>query len=111
MHMSLDDDTKGYVRRSLGRKLGKFAEHIASISVRYEDVNGPKGGRDKRCRIKVELNGLASVVVDEQGEHFLDAYDVAVDNIQRAVRRHLDKAGRRSVSKARLKASPRLMTG
>ena len=110
MHTRLDDETKGYVRRSLARKLGKFAQHIERISVRYEDVNGPKGGRDKLCRIKVTLSGLEPVVVDESGEQFIDAYDVAVDNVQRAVRRHLDKAGRRSVGKARNRDSVRVLS-
>ena len=110
MHTSLDDETKAYVRRSLGRKLGKFAQHIERISVRYEDVNGPKGGRDKLCRIKVTLSGLEPVVIDERGEQFIDAYDVAVDNVQRAVRRHLDKAGRRSVGKARNRDSVRVVS-
>ncbi|HEY6559253.1 MAG TPA: HPF/RaiA family ribosome-associated protein [Polyangiaceae bacterium] len=108
MHTRLDDETKGYVQRSLARKLGKFAQHIERISVRYEDVNGPKGGRDKVCRIQVALNGLAPVVVDERGDHFLDTYDLAVDNLQRAVRRHLDRAGRRSVSKARARDTVRV---
>lgn len=110
MHTNLDEETKAYVRRSLGRKLGKFAQHIERISVRYEDVNGPKGGRDKLCRIKVTLSGLEPVVVDERGEQFIDAYDVAVDNVQRAVRRHLDKAGRRSVGKARNRDSVRVLS-
>ncbi len=110
MHTSLDEETKAYVRRSLGKKLGKFAQHIERISVRYEDVNGPKGGRDKLCRIKVTLSGLEPVVVDERGEHFMDAYDVAVDNLQRTVRRHLDKAGRRSVGKARNRDSVRVLS-
>jgi ribosome-associated translation inhibitor RaiA len=107
MHTSLDEETKAFVRRSLGRKLGKFAEHIERISVRYEDVNGPKGGLDKVCRIQVTLSGLPPVVVDHAGEQFMDAYDLAVDNLQRAVRRHLDRAGRRSVRKSRNKLPTR----
>jgi CBS domain-containing protein len=66
----LDAADKAYLRRKLGRKLGKFAPAIERTSVRVEDVNGPRGGVDKRCRIKVVLTGLPSVVI-EQRHHSL----------------------------------------
>jgi hypothetical protein len=36
-------------------KLGKSATSIERVSVRLTDVNGPRGGVDQRCRIKVVI--------------------------------------------------------
>src|SRR5688500_5524346 len=53
---SVDEEHEVYIRRKLGSKLGKYATSIERISVRLTDVNGPRGGVDQRCRIKVVLS-------------------------------------------------------
>jgi ribosome-associated translation inhibitor RaiA len=69
--------------------------------VRIDDVNGPRGGVDKSCRIKVVLSGLPSVVVEEQHESLHAAFDRALDRVQRTVRETLR---RRRVEPRRSKA-------
>jgi CBS domain-containing protein/ribosome-associated translation inhibitor RaiA len=79
------------IRRKLGRKLGKFVAHIERVSVRLEDVNGPRGGVDKLCRIKVTMVGMPTVVVEKQHEDLWTAIDGALAGAQRAVRRAIEK--------------------
>src|SRR6185312_10491107 len=67
-----------YVRHKLGRRLGKFAGSIERVSVRMEDVNGPRGGVDQICRIKIVLRGLPSVVFEAQDAALNAAVDLAL---------------------------------
>jgi len=93
------------LRRKLGRKLGKFATAIERASVRIEDVNGPRGGVDKRCEIKVVLSGLPSVVVTEQQHSLQAAMDRALDRTERTVRRALKRRRTRAARPRRTRAS------
>ena len=42
--------------RSLRFALGRFAGKVARVRATVEDVNGPKGGPDKRCRLRAVLS-------------------------------------------------------
>jgi CBS domain-containing protein len=93
----LDAADKTYVRRKLGRNLGKFAPGIERTSVRVEDVNGPRGGVDKRCRIKVVLTGLPSVVVEQRHHSLQAALDGAMARAERAVRQATQRRSMRQL--------------
>jgi len=82
---------RDYIRRKLGRRLGKFGHYIERVSVRTEDVNGPRGGIDHVCRIKVVLRGLPSVVFESREATVIAAVDIAVDGVETAVRRAVQR--------------------
>ena len=85
--VELDDDAQADIRRKLGMKLGKFATSIERISVRVTDMNGPRGGVDQVCSVKVVLSGLPSVVIERRHAALHAAFDDALHAMERAVRR------------------------
>jgi len=87
----LDAADRDYLRRKLGRKLGKFATSIERVSVRVDDVSGPRGGVDKRCRIKVVLSSLPSILVQAQHDSVQAAMDRALAGTERAVRQAVQR--------------------
>lgn len=89
--VELSADDRQYIRRKLGMKLGKFATSIERVSVRVEDVNGPRGGVDQVCRIKVVLSGLPSVIFEAKDVSLDAAVDGALAGVERAVRRSLQR--------------------
>ncbi|MBX6331738.1 MAG: CBS domain-containing protein [Gemmatimonadaceae bacterium] len=91
MGIEMADETRDYVRRTLGRKLGKFAMSIERVSVRLRDVNGPRGGIDHQCRIKVVLSGMPSVVAEGQHMSMKEAIDAATATAERSVRRRVQR--------------------
>jgi ribosome-associated translation inhibitor RaiA len=92
--VALDPDIEDYVRDRAGRKLGKFAIHLQRVTVRFDDINGPRKGFDIVCKINVALEGAPSIVVAATETHPRDAFDFAVDAAEQAVRRDLERRGR-----------------
>jgi len=89
LHTHLRKEERDKIRKKLGRKLGKYRRTIERVSLRVTDVNGPRGGIDQICRIKVVLRHLPSVVVETQNADLRTAFDRALTATERAVRRRL----------------------
>jgi hypothetical protein len=80
-----------HIRRKLRTKLAKFAASVERASVRIGDLNGPRGGIDHVCRIKVVLSGLPSVVYERRGPSLELVVDGALAGVEQAVRRRLQR--------------------
>jgi hypothetical protein len=89
----LDDAKQERIRRALGRALGHMATHIERVTVRFEDVNGPRGGVDTLCRIKVVISGSQSVLVEQRAKDATRALLAATPRLARALKRNVDKRG------------------
>jgi len=99
--VEIGEDDHAYIRRKLGQKLRKFGSSIKRASVRLEDVNGPRGGFDQNCRIKVVLAGLPSVVFEKRNATTGAAVDGALDGVERAVRRSLQRRRMKPIKRTR----------
>ncbi|WP_437735306.1 hypothetical protein [Sorangium sp. So ce1335] len=93
--VGVDEATRAHVRQSLGAKLGRFAPRIERLTVRFTDVNGPRGGVDVECDVKVVLSGRPSVVYQMRGHEPRETIDRAVPGLVRAVQSALERAAPR----------------
>lgn len=87
----LDEGLKDFITRRLHFALGRFAPRISRLSVHLTDVNGPRGGVDKRCRITVGLMPRGEVAIEGMGDDPVSLVSDAAKRIGRAVRRELER--------------------
>lgn len=85
----LADELREHMEHRLAFALSQFPEHIRSVVVVLSDVNGPKGGIDKRCSLRVRLNGRSDIVIEEIEANFHVAVDRAADRAKRTLGRRL----------------------
>jgi ribosome-associated translation inhibitor RaiA len=83
-----------HLERRLRFALGRFASRIAGVSVRLSDVNGPRGGIDKRCRIAIALIPRGVVRVEAPGDDPFALVARAAKRAGRAVHRALGRRRR-----------------
>jgi hypothetical protein len=105
----INQDTRTSIRRKLNTKFGKFARSIERMSVRLKDVNGPRGGVDHVCRIKVALRNLPSVVYEKQDVSLDRAVGGALAGAERAVRQTLQRTRGKPITKRRRSANSVLL--
>jgi len=100
-HLVVHPGLRELCERHLLFSLGRCVEHVRRVQLWMEDVNGPRGGRDLRCVLRLALRHggvLAVECTDERaelaiGEVFDRGRSALVRTIQRRrwapMRRHL----------------------
>ena len=88
---SLTDALRNHAERRLRFALSCCDDHIQRIVMRLSDINGPRGGADKRCHLQVVLKGLPDVVIEDTQADLYVAIDRATDRAGRTLVRKIDR--------------------
>ncbi len=80
-----------HVSRRVAFQLDHLSDHVASVTLRLEDINGPKGGVDMRCTVLVRGTWQSPVMVCELSDSPYVAVDLALERVARAVGRDLGR--------------------
>jgi ribosomal subunit interface protein len=78
-----------YIERRINFVLSSRYDQIKRIRVRLLDINGPRGGADKRCQIQITLPRLKDIVIEDTEPDLYVAIDRAADRAGRTVNRRL----------------------
>jgi ribosomal subunit interface protein len=82
---------EGHVERRIIASLRRFLGRVERVTVRLMDINGSRGGADKRVRVAVGIAGAPDVVVQETSPDLYHAVDAAAARTKQTVARVIDK--------------------
>jgi putative sigma-54 modulation protein len=88
----LTEALRDYVERRFQFAVSWAHTHVRKVSVRLGDINGPRGGDDKSCRIQIPIKGGKDIVIENVDSDLYAAIDRAFDRAARAIGRHLDRS-------------------
>lgn len=92
VHLTLTGPMREYLQEHLVRHIERYADdEAAEVDIALVDINGPKGGVDKECRVTVRMPNFAPVHVTETAETLFHAIDAARDRMERSLRRAVEK--------------------
>ena len=86
-NVALTQPIRTYIDRRVRMVMGRFGRKIARVSVRISDVNGPRGGVDKLCRIEARFWGSLPVIVEDAAVDLRPAIDRSIYRMGRVVAR------------------------
>ena len=89
--VELDKNVSDQVLRRLQFALSKFGHSIRQVQVHFSDLNGPKGGNDKKCSINVKLVSTGEVMVQGVGKDIATTLSYSVERVGRAVKHELER--------------------
>ncbi|MGB9687531.1 HPF/RaiA family ribosome-associated protein [Thermogutta sp.] len=89
--VNLDEATRELVERRFMFALDQFDGFVMNVDVILEDVNGPRGGVDKYCRVLASLRGGKYIKIEDQDADLISVVNRAADRLSQVVARELDR--------------------
>lgn len=89
---SITDGIRDYTKRRVQFALHRNDNHISRVQVRLADINGPRGGVDKRCQIELTLSGRNNIVIEDIEADLYLAIDRASERCARTLSRRLERS-------------------
>lgn len=77
------------VRRRTSFALSRLRPRVERVDVRFEDVNGTRGGVDKQCRVMVTLTHGPATVVEDRDADLATLIDRALARAGRAAAKRI----------------------
>lgn len=87
--IDVDAGLREHVQRRLHFALGWAQQHVGRVSVVLSDLNGPRGGADKCCRLRCALPGTPEMVIEDTQADLATAIDRVADRAGRTLARRL----------------------
>jgi putative sigma-54 modulation protein len=89
--VALTGALRQHIERRMLFALGWADYQVRKVEVRLSDLNGPRGGEDKRCQIQILASGIPEVVIQDIEVDVYLAIDRAADRAGRALARRLER--------------------
>jgi putative sigma-54 modulation protein len=93
MRAVIDNVAKANLKRESERRLhfatDRFRKDIREIGVALRDVNGPRGGVDKQCKVTAMLRRGGSVEIEETRSSFIEAIGRVSKRLRNALARRI----------------------
>jgi hypothetical protein len=80
--------------------LRRLTDFVPNAKVRFSDVNGPRGGVDKRCQVELQTDKAGTVVIASLARDWRSALDRSLARATRVLTRSLQRIQKPSRGRA-----------
>jgi ribosome-associated translation inhibitor RaiA len=90
--MVLDDVVRQHIESKIVSCLERISPYIQRVTIHLADLNGPRGGQDKTCRLEARISTQDIIIVEDTDAILYSAVDRAIDKLQRAILRSVKRS-------------------
>lgn len=87
----LTDGLRTHAERRLRFGLDWARHGVNKVILRFTDINGPRGGDDKRCLLRIPLPRMREVVIEDTAADLYVAIDRVIDRAARTLARRISR--------------------
>jgi len=88
INLSATDALRVYIERRIRSAVGRCAHYVRMVRVSFTDVNGPRGGHDKQCKIYADLVPYGQLMINDTDRDLYCAISRSTARLKHLVRRH-----------------------
>ncbi len=84
-------EVREFLQRRFDAAFDRFQKQIRELRVRLSDLNGPRGGVDKSCRVSIKLTPRGEMVLEQRGDEIHATIASAVERASENLAQRLAK--------------------
>ncbi|WP_043770083.1 HPF/RaiA family ribosome-associated protein [Algiphilus aromaticivorans] len=93
--ITLSEALEQHIHDKLEALEKRFGDRLTRIEVHLKDINGPKGGPDKHCKLEARPRGLQPAVAESTTEDAYEGISLSADRLKKVLEKQLGKRGER----------------
>lgn len=89
--MAPSQELRDDVEQRIDFALERFRSRIGRVNVFLRDLNGPKNGLDKSCRVVIDIERLPLVVIEDNDDSWIALLDRIAERAAHTVSRQIER--------------------
>lgn len=91
LNVGLSNENLTRIRQKTRRMFSKICDNVMAINVTIDDINGPKGGKDKNCRVIIHTKGMPDVVITDNQKSVMSAVNISLSRARMTLLRKVKR--------------------
>lgn len=91
LNTGLSNENLLRIQQKARRMFDKFHHRINTLKVTIDDINGPRGGKDKHCRVVIHTTGMPDIVITDNQTSVMSAVNISLSRARAALLRKVKR--------------------
>lgn len=90
-NIEMTEDVRFHTERCINFGLDWAKHDVSRVIVTLSDINGPRGGNDKQCQVRIPLARMQEILIKEISDDLQVAISHSVERAARSLERRLSR--------------------
>ena len=90
-YIEVSPEELAQIQKAFSFAIDRFGHVVRDVDVTLVDINGPRGGVDKRCNVQLRLYPRGLLVVRSTGSSLMETVNDACDKMRQVIAKRLSK--------------------